>query len=105
VDIETAYRSDHSPVILSIKKEEIKKDRPFWKFNNSLLRDKQYIEEIKRLINDIKKQYAVPVYNFDNFHELINKNIDFIINDQLFFETLLMEIRGKSIAYSLYKKK
>jgi exonuclease III len=104
VDIEAAYRSDHSPVILSIKKEEFKKDKPFWKFNNSLLRDKKYIDEIKILINNIKKQYAVPVYNFDNINEIANKDIAFIINDQLFFETLLMEIRGKTIAYSSYKK-
>ena len=27
------------------------------------------------------------------------------INDQLFLETLLMEIRGKSISYASYKKK
>ena len=31
--------------------------------------------------------------------------IQFTISDQLFFETLLMEIRGKSISYASYKKK
>ena len=31
--------------------------------------------------------------------------LDLVINDTLFFDTLLMEIRGKSIAYSSHKKK
>ena len=66
VYIEPSYRSDHSLVILALKKDQFKRDRPFWKFNNSLLKDQQYISEIKKLILDIKKQYAVPVYNTEN---------------------------------------
>ena len=31
--------------------------------------------------------------------------IQFVSNDQLFLETLLMELRGKSISFSSYKKK
>ena len=48
----------------------------------------------------VKKQYCLPVYNLDTIDEL-----QLVINDQLFLETLLMEIRGKSISYSTYKKK
>ena len=67
------------------------------------LKDKNYIM-IKKLIRDLKKQYAVLVYNFDN-SDIFDKTIEFQINDQLFFEVLLMEIRGKTISYAAHKKR
>jgi exonuclease III len=48
VKVEPGYRSDHSFVILSINKSEFLRDRPFYKFNNSLLRDEIYVREIKK---------------------------------------------------------
>lgn len=105
VKIDSAYRSDHSIVVLSLKKLQIKRDRPFWKFNNSLLKDINYVNVIKKLILNIKQQYALPVYNIDNLENIENEQIQFMISDQLFFETLLLEIRGKSISYASYKKK
>ena len=45
-------------------------------------------------------QYAIPVYNLDNIHNIPDANISFTINDQLFLETLLLEIRGKTISYA-----
>ena len=106
-DIEPGYRTDHSVIILSLKFEKFEKGRELWKFNNSLLYDKDFLELINNKIQDIKKQYAfkLPVYNFDNIENLSNTEIQFIINDQLFLETLLMEIRGKTISYSSYIKR
>ena len=105
--ISPGYKSDHSLVTITLRKNEFKRDRPFWKFNNSLLRDENYIKQIKELINRLKKQYAIPVYNLDdeNFNLIPIEELQFTISDQLFFETLLMEIRGKTISYSSYKKK
>ena len=60
---------------------------------------------IKQWILDVKKQYAVPVYNLDNIEYRPDELIEFQINDQLFFEVLLMEIRGKTISYVTHKKK
>ena len=45
------------------------------------------------------------VYNFENIHEISNDDLHFTINSQLFLETLLMEIRSKTISYSSYKRK
>ena len=45
------------------------------------------------------------VYNFENIHEIFNDDLHFTINSQLFLETLLMEIRSKTISYSSYKRK
>ena len=63
------------------------------------------MDTINSKINDIKKQYAVPIYDSDNILNIPDNEIQFVINDQLFLETLLMEIRGKSISYSSYVKK
>ena len=63
VDILPSYRSDHSTVVLSIKINEFKKGSGLWKFNNSLLKDSEYIKTIKNCINQVKEQYMVPIYN------------------------------------------
>lgn len=42
-----SYRSDHSSVVLSIEINEFKKGKELWKFNVSLLKDQNYIEEVK----------------------------------------------------------
>ena len=103
--ISPGYRSDHSLVTLEIRKEEFKRDRQFWKFNNSLVNDETYTQNIKELIKNIKRQYALPIYNFEHLDLIPLDEIRFTISDQLFFETLLMEIRGKTIAYSSFKKR
>ena len=106
VNIVPGYRSDHSIVKLGLKlNTERTRLRQYWKFNNSLLKDKTFVDIIKRLINDVKIQYAVPVYMTDNIKDILNEDIVFTIDDQLFFETLLMEIRGKAISYSSFKKR
>lgn len=51
-DILGSYRSDHSAVVL----------HGLWKFNNSLLKELEYIEIIGQVIGTIKKQYAGPIY-------------------------------------------
>lgn len=89
---------------MSLVFNDFKKGRGLWKFNNSLLYD-DYLECIRDFILQVKKQYALPVYNINNLNQLPDENILFIINDQLFLETLLMEIRGKTISYSSYIKK
>ena len=47
----------------------------------------------------------MPVYDVENVDNINNDSIEFTINDQLFVETLLLEIRGKTISYSSFRKK
>ena len=75
-----------------------------WKLNNSLLFDKEYVKLVKETIIKIACQYAVPVYSLDNTDQIPKDETHFTINDQRFLDTLLMEIRDKSISYSVYKK-
>ena len=103
--IEPSYRSDHSMVILKCKFNKFVKSKGLWKFNNSLLKDMDYLNTINQKIKEIKLQYALPVYNLNNLDNILNEDIQFTINNQLFLETLLMEIRGKTISYASFKKK
>ena len=54
---------------------------------------------------DVKKQYALPVYNIDEIDNIPNTEIQFNINDQLLLDVLLMELRGQSISYASFKNK
>lgn len=103
--IETGYKSDHSMVTISLAMDNFEHGRPLWKHNNSLLADSEYLKIINSKILEVKKQYSLPVYNLDNIDKIPDNELQLVINDQLFLETLMMEIRGKSISYATYKKK
>ena len=52
---------------------------------------------------DTKSQYAVLTYDQNNLDNIPDSEINFTIIDQLFLETFLMEIRAKTISYSIFK--
>ena len=103
--IEMGYRSDHSIVTLKLCFESFKCGKSYWKHNNSLLTDKEYLKTINKHIIETKKQYAIPIYNLEEIDNIPDSEIQFTVNDQLFLEVLLMELRDKSISYSSYKHK
>ena len=100
------YRSDHSIIVISLKLGSFKAGKSYWKFNNSLLKDAEYVQQTKLLIQRIKTQYATEPQNRDGpVNEINNANIVFSIDDKLFLETLLMEIRGQTISFATFKKR
>lgn len=60
--IDIGYRSDHSMVLFDIKFINFEKGKGFWKFNNSLLKDKIYIDGVKDILLSLKQQYALMPY-------------------------------------------
>jgi hypothetical protein len=44
----------------------------------------------------------LPIFNLDALDNISDNDIQFTINEQLFLDTLLIEIRGKAISYSSY---
>ena len=59
---ENSYRSNHSPVLLCIKTNEFQTGKGYWKFNNSLLTDIEFMNIIKKQICEVKSQYyGVPL--------------------------------------------
>ena len=102
--IKNSYRSDHSPVTLSLSFTEFIKGKPLWKFNNSLLNDIQYINAVNKKIHEVKEQYSLPVYNAANLHNIPESDLQFSINNQIFLDTLLMVIRGEQYPTHLTKR-
>ena len=103
--ISPGYRTDHSLVSLTLRTHKTNKQRTFWKFNNSLLRSKEYADEIKNVIKSVKSQYAATPFNPEVVGDLDNREYQSTLDDQLFLEILLLEIRGKTIAFSSAKKR
>ena len=105
-EIYPGYRSDHSIIELTLKLcKNTSKGRTFWKFNNSLLYNTEYINEVKKSILKIKEQYAAYPYNREQIHEIDNEQFETVINPQLFLEMILLDIRSISIAFSTALKK
>lgn len=99
------YLTDHSMILLELRLTNFTKGRGFWRFNNSLLKDRQYIQQVKDIIERTKVEYAIPVYNRDVIKELSLEEIQFTISDQLFLEMLLLNIRGMTLPFCAAKKR
>lgn len=84
-EIKASYKSDHSVITLDLNLCEITHGKGLWKFNNSLLHDEEYLKTIKLKIEEIKKQYCLPVYNTELLNTVDDNVLQFTINDQLFF--------------------
>ena len=104
-DIKPGYRTDHSIIELELTFSEFDKGKGFWKFNNNLLRDKEYLDKVKLIIQNVIEKYSLPVYNLEKIKEIPKNDIQFTINDQMILEQILLEIRGMTIPYSAKKKK
>ena len=101
--IVSGYRTDHNVVTLLLKKVELPKRNLFWKFNNSLLDDKNFISFIKKEITYMKEMYALPVYSRASIES--DQDIQFSVTDKLFFETLMSHLRGVIVQYSARRKR
>ena len=89
LEILPSYRSDHSTVVLSLRINDFVKGKGLWKFNVSLLKDKAYINKVKKCVNDTKEQYMLPVYNREFVKDNNNNDtIQFTISHQLFLEKI-----------------
>ena len=70
-EIIPGYRSDHSGVLLKLQINfETEKGHGYWKFNNTLLRDMDYVKKIKK--NVIKE--SLDRYSLDNNNDNYNNN-------------------------------
>ena len=100
VTIMPGYRTDHCLVVMQIQLTEVERGPGIWKFNESVLQDSEYINIIKTAITNIVFQYAVPVYNEEYVTDYNNYEfIQFTVEDGLFYETLIMLIRGQTVQY------
>ena len=89
-------------ITLEIVLDKCNKKFNYWKFNNLLLKEVEFVNLIKKRIKEVTLQYAdIDCFEGKSFELVCKENIKFCINDQLFFDTLLMELRAASIIYSI----
>ena len=86
VDIQTSIAPDHNMILLSLSwPNENPRGAGFWKFNNSLLEDKEYTTKILELYPQLREKYH------------------YVNDQQLFWELIKMEIRSTTISFSKRK--
>ena len=97
-EIIPGYTSDHSGVLL---KPQINFDNDkghgYWKFNNTLLKEVEYVKKIINIIKDNLERYSLVNNNNNGINGNNNQSSEkreFLINDQLLLETILLTIRG-----------
>ena len=80
------FRTDHSQILLQFDFGKFVKGKSYWKFNNSLLKDTKYVEELKEIIKFVKLNYINPnkEINETNINEIPAQELQFSISDQLF---------------------
>ena len=103
--IQSKYRSDHSPVRLKLNTTEHKIGPGFWKLNTSLLKNEDLVKKITDEILLAKSIYAICPYNPDYISACPNSEIQFMIGDSLFWESLLVQIRGVIIKFAAAEKR
>ena len=87
-EIRNGYLTDHSMVTIQIEIASVTRGRSYWKFNNSLLKQDEFVELMKTRIPTILEENDEPCVSRD-----------------ILLRTLLSVIRGEIIAYSSNKKK
>ena len=92
-DIDISYGSDHSLITVDLNFITQERGKGYWKFNNSLLYDPEYVEKVKQTINETVSSYRLP------------ENEAFSIDDQMLFEMIKLQVRGITISHSSYKKR
>ena len=77
--IESSYRSDHSFVSLLLNLTGIQHGKSYWKHNNSLLLDQEYLKIMNKKITEIKQQYMLSVYDINQAETIPDEEIQFTI--------------------------
>ena len=70
-----------------------------------MLRDADFLSKVKNIILETLSDYTPLVYNKDQIASLPAQDSILTISDQLFLETVIMNIRGYTISYASSKKK
>ena len=83
-DIKPGYRTDHSMVTITLSFGPCSKRKLLWKLNSSLLSDKNYVDGVNEVIDEVIAEYAVLPYNRANLQHVPTNEIQLTISDQLF---------------------
>ena len=114
-----AYKSDHRPIMVTIDFTSFTRGKGYWKFNDSLLNDINYINLMKSTINTTCAKY----YKSDTYGNFLQEaseretnlfkskspeelqTLEYNINPNMLYEMLLNDIRNDTITYSVQKRR
>ena len=97
--------SDHRPLFITISPAPIPTGRGFWRFNNSLLKDANFITSCNQTIKTVMKRYSKHLQNLDDLKDEDYPQAKWDISPVLLHDTILMEVRSFSMKYKAFKKK
>ena len=86
-EIGIAYRSDHSPISICLQFNNQKRGKCVWKFNNSLLSDFEYINKVKKVIQEVLNEYNLDSSDIETDFE----DNTFSINYQFLWEMISLK--------------
>ena len=83
------------------------KHNAFWKFNCSLFRDKEYLDQVNTEIENVSEEYTAGHFGRSILHNITKSEIELSIPDpnKLFLGFMLKKIRSKTITYTSMKKR
>ena len=87
-DILPGYKTDHSLITIHLASNSNPRGPGYWKFNTSFLLDSEYIELIKKAIDEVAKEYRN------------NDDVDAV----LLWNTMKMQIHSRSLKLAREKK-
>ena len=73
------YKSDHSPMELSLMGNDVERGPGIWKLNTSLLQEKEYVDGINKLLEVVKIKYHE--LNAKDKWDCIKKDIQMTTDD------------------------
>ena len=87
-DILPGYKTDHSLITIHLANNNNPRDPGFWKLNTSFLLDDEYVDLIKKTIDNVANEYR--------------NNVE--VDAVLLWDTMKMQIRSSSLKYAKEKK-
>ena len=103
VGIVPGYRTDHSAVYVDLVINQHKRGNGWFKFNTSLLKDKEYLSLMREAVYDVLELYCVPVYTRQFLIQDLGHTAQFQISHALLWEALILQLRTQTISYSINK--
>ena len=94
---------------MQIDFSRVQRGRGFWKLNNSLLRDAEYKNIVKKCIQNVTLQYATDANLTPEYIAALSPEelqlVPINICPKLFFDTMLLDIRRETIRFASAKKR
>ena len=82
VRILPGYKTDHFIIEIELIINDFQRGKGFWHVNNSHMKNKDYVSNVKKIIQETLLEYSNP-----NFNDITNSTLKIL--DDLFLDTLL----------------